>query len=402
VTATDRRPAGVRRWLALAPTCLVLTETTSPQRRQLTASPQLSAGYDAIFDARFDDVPAMLAKTCEAHPDGARVATRTPQAPPEACQLLEVVSIWWRIQLDPNNRSHDDEFRMRADAAIAAIEAWTTREPMRAEAWFYLGGAYGTRAQWRVLRGERLAAARDGKRIKDALERAVMLDPNLQDAYFGIGLYHYYADIAPTAAKVLRWLLLLPGGNRVEGLQEMLRAREGGELLRSEADYQLHLIYLWYEKQPERALDLLRSLHARHPRNPHFLQLIAEVEDVYLHDAAASLRSWQQLFEAAQGGRVAEAGMADAIARLGMARQLDRRLERDAAIARVRELLDRNPSAPFGIVARAQLLLGQVLDHRGQRSDAIAAYRAALENVPPGDPDRVAPAARAGLRSPTQ
>ena len=46
-----------------------------------------------------------------------------------------------------------------------------------------------------------LGAARDGKRIKDSLERALALDPRLQEAYFGIGLYHYYADVAPTAAK---------------------------------------------------------------------------------------------------------------------------------------------------------------------------------------------------------
>ena len=36
----------------------------------------------------------------------------------------------------------------------------------------------------------------------------------------------YYADVAPTAAKILRFLLLLPGGNREEGLAQMLRARE--------------------------------------------------------------------------------------------------------------------------------------------------------------------------------
>ena len=43
----------------------------------------------------------------------------------------------------------------------------------RAEAWFYLGAAYGARVQWRVLREQRLAAARDGKRIKESLERAL-------------------------------------------------------------------------------------------------------------------------------------------------------------------------------------------------------------------------------------
>ena len=40
-----------------------------------------------------------------------------------------------------------------------------------------------------MLRGEKLAAARDGKRIKEALEHATALEPDLEDAYFGIGLY---------------------------------------------------------------------------------------------------------------------------------------------------------------------------------------------------------------------
>ena len=404
MTAGSGRPPLTRlpRLAALAVMLPSLAHIVSAQpshSSHLTAAPALARAYDAIYDARFDDVPALLTRAC-----GAIGATRPPRnaAPRESCQLLEVVSMWWRIQLDPNNRSRDEDFGVRADASIAATEAWTMREPMRAEAWFYLGGAYGARAQWHVLRGERLAAARDGKRIKDALERALGLDPSLQDAYFGIGLYHYYADVAPAAAKFLRWLLLLPGGDRVQGLEEMLKAREGGELLRSEADYQLHLVYLWYEKQPERALELLRGLRARHPRNPHFLEQIAEIEDVYLHDTPASLRSWQSLLGAAQAGRVAEAPMADTVARLGLARLLDRQLETEAAVAHLRAVINRNAAAPVGALARAHLQLGRILDRRGQRSDAIAAYRAALDRVPFGDPDRIAAAARAGLRAPAE
>ena len=71
----------------------------------------------------------------------------------------------------------------------------------------------------------------------------------MADAYFGIGLYHYYAAVAPPAARMLRWLLLLPGGDRTGGLDEMRRARAGGLLVRDEADYQLHIIDVWYEKQ---------------------------------------------------------------------------------------------------------------------------------------------------------
>src|SRR5204863_237504 len=145
----------------------------------------------------------------------------------------------------------DRRFGELSASTIAANEAWTRREPQRAEAWFYLAGAYAPRVQWRVLRGERLGAARDGKRIKDALERALQLDPTLNDAYFGIGLYHYYAGVAPAAAKLLRWLLFLPGGDQAKGLREMLQARDKGELLRGEADFQLHVVYLWYEHKTE-------------------------------------------------------------------------------------------------------------------------------------------------------
>ena len=359
------------------------------QTSGLTAGPQLARVYDAILDARFDQVPGLLTQTCGPN-----------LAPPEACQLLDVVSLWWQIQLDPKNRVHDGRFQTRSDAVIAAIEAWTEREPTRAEAWFYLGGAYGARAQWRVLREERLAAARDGKRIKNSLEQALALDSSIRDAYFGIGLYHYYADVAPAALRMLRWLLLLPGGNRVQGLEEMLRARKDGQLLQSEADFQLHLIYLWYEKQPQRALQLLRDLRERHPRNPLFPQLIASVQDVYLHDLQAARETWQALLDAARGGRVAEPEMSEAAARLGLAGLLDRLSESESALPHVRAIVETKPSAPLGIVAHAQLQLGRTLDHLGRRDEALIAYRAALASIPPGDPDRIASAARAGLRAP--
>ncbi len=378
---------------------LLLTGSTSAQSTGLTAGPQLARVYDAIFDARFDQVPALLTQACgPLGADSSAEARSAKAAPPETCQLLEVVSLLWQIQLDPKNRAHDEEFRTKSDAAIAVLEAWTEREPRRGEAWFYLGGAYGARAQWRVLREERLAAARDGKRIKVALEQALALDPSLNDAYFGIGLYHYYADVAPAAFRMLRWVLLLPGGDRLEGMREMLRARSSGQLLQSEADYQLHLIYLWYEKQPQRALQLLRGLQDRHPKNPLFGQLVAEIQDVYVHDLQASSETWKALLDSAHARRVAEPAMTEAGARFGLAGVLDRLSESDTAMQHLRAIIEMKPAAPYGIYARAQLKLGQMLDRLGRREEALRAYRAALDSVPPDDPDGVVRAARAGMR----
>jgi tetratricopeptide (TPR) repeat protein len=375
---------------------LILAAPASAQSGGLTGAAQIARVYDAILDARFEEVPDLLQQTC------GPVDGRTPltgRTHPSVCQLLETVSLWWQIQLDPADRSRDSVFETKADEVIDAIDAWTRLEPQRAEAWFYLGGAYGARGQWRVLRGQVLAAARDGKRIKDALERSLTLDPGLTDAYFGIGLYHYYADVAPAAAKMLRFLLFLPGGDKTRGLREMQQARDGGQLLRSEADYQLHVLYLWYERQPLQARNLIAELRRRHPRNPHFAQVIAEINDTYLHDDTASLRAWQDMLAAAQAGRLALASMAETRARIGIATQLDRLQEPDLALEQLRVVLRAAPPSPFGSLAQASLLSGRILDSIGSRAEALDAYRRAISAAGPRDPLGIATEARRGLRN---
>lgn len=365
---------------------LVATAALAQPARGLTAVPALVRVYDAILDGRFETVPTLLDQACG-------------PAPREACQVLDAVEVWWRIQLDPLNRTHDAAFQSKVETAIAATTAWTEREPQRAEAWFYLGGAYGARVQWRVLRGQRLAAARDGQRIKNALEKALALDPALGDAYFGLGLYHYYADVAPRTLKILRWLLLLPGGNRTQGMEEMLRARHTGQLLRSEIEYQLYVIDISYEKQPLRALELLDGLRARYPHNPHFVQAFAEVQDFFIDDTAGSLRTWESLLEAADRQEVVRPEMAETSARLGIASQLDQLSRGEAALEYLHTVIAMQPAAPFGAIPRAHLQLGETLEHLGRRAEATAAYRAAIAAAGRNDPLRIATRARSALRA---
>src|SRR3954469_332500 len=90
----------------------------------------LARAYDFILESRFDQVDAELRRACG-------------PAPPEACNVLEATAIWWRIQLDPENHGLDAAFSASVERAIRTAEAWTDRAPQDAEAWFYLGGAYG-------------------------------------------------------------------------------------------------------------------------------------------------------------------------------------------------------------------------------------------------------------------
>jgi len=256
----------------------------------------LGRAYDAILSADFDLVSAQLASACE--------------DVPVWCDVVDAVALWWRIALDPDTRLHDALFLRTVERAIRAAEQWTKDEPARAEAWFALGAASGARAQWRVERKQRLAAARDGKRIKTVLERALDLDPHLHDARFGIGLYRYYAAVAPAALRLFRWFLLLPGGNREEGLQQMIDSYERGGVFRDEAAYQLHRIYLWYEDRPADALTLIRELQQRHSRNPLFALIDATILDAYFQDAEASTRVLRTLIARAESGDVNEPALA--------------------------------------------------------------------------------------------
>ena len=335
-------PRAVIKVCAVAISAALLIAATAPAE-PLTEAPRLSAVYDSILDARFDRADGQLKQAC-------------PPAPVEACQSLRVESLWWQILINPESRADDKRFQDLALQAIAANDAWTRREPRRAEAWFYLAGSHAPLVQWRVLRGERLAAAREGAAIKAALEHALELDPALNDAYFGIGVYHYYADIAPAAAKVLRWLLFLPGGDRVKGLQEMLQARDRGELLRGEADYQLQLIYLWYEHNTDLALTMLDKLDARYPNNPLFRQSIADARETYLRDHQGSAAAWRQLLARATAGTVYDAQTTVVRARLGLASTLITMNQLDAANEQLTIVIGQHPIAPIGAKTRAEQL----------------------------------------------
>jgi tetratricopeptide (TPR) repeat protein len=376
--------------LALAAAAVAL-QLTAPLRaaphRGLTQAPLLARAFDLIHDADFAGAETALKEACG-------------PAPAQACAVIGAAGQWWRIYLDLDDRSLDTAFLLRLSEAIAGGERWVAREPERAEAWLYLGAAYGVRVQYNGQRSQFLAAARDGKRIKNALERALGLDPDLQDANAGLGLYQYYADIAPAVLKVLRWFLGLPGGDRAEGLSQMHRAREHGVLMKAEAAYQLHLVDIWYENKPDEALALLDGLRAQYPHNPMYVLNAAQVHEVYRSDLPAALAAYRALVEGAQSGALREAVLAETWGHLGAAAQLAAMAEPDRAMDELRAVIDGRPARPYGAVALAQLEMGRALDRLGQHPQAIAAFRAAIAAAPPGDPREVRRAARQALAHP--
>ncbi len=210
------------------------------------------ATYELILQATFAEADAALTRACPP-----RTAPR--RARPLHGGLAVVADSDGPRQPRASMRGCN---RCRAPPS-RPTSRWTEREPRRAEAWFFHAGAYAPLTQWRVLRGERVAAARDGLRIKNALERAVVARPVaarrlLRHRSLPL-LRRRRAGRIEDAA-----LAAAPAGrqSRTGPARDAPCAQSRRDCSRGEADYQLHWLYLWYEHDLTARCDLLRGLDA--------------------------------------------------------------------------------------------------------------------------------------------
>jgi tetratricopeptide (TPR) repeat protein len=178
------------------------------------------------------------------------------------------------------------------DALIELADRRYGRSGRDADAHRTLSAAYLLRAEYRYEHKGMWGAARDAAKAKDYAERYVTQHPEHGDAYLPLGLYNYFVDIAPAFAKVMRFLLFLPAGDRAAGLQQIERAAAQGDLMAPFAQQTLVDIYSFFEGRPADAVRLAERLRERFPENDSFAMTAGGVfagpalED---HDRAADV-----------------------------------------------------------------------------------------------------------------
>jgi tetratricopeptide (TPR) repeat protein len=207
--------------------------------------------------------------------------------------LLEADANWWKIYLNEANlidpdvfealseaaTPYDADFRRLDELAIRKAETRLRAHQDEARSYFYEGLGYGLRARLEALRDHALGTARAGRKLRNLSLAALKLDPNLNDAWFGVGLYNYFVDTLPTYVKMLRFLILLPGGDRLVGLRQIQQAMERGHLVTSEARFHLAKNYSRsLDRQYARSLELLRQMEQQYPHNPLWKLLAGSVE----------------------------------------------------------------------------------------------------------------------------
>ncbi len=256
----------------------------SPAARPAGENPhfaQARAGIDRMMDGDFENAAASFRQ----------IQKDDPESP--LGYLLEADVNWWKIYLTEGNLIDPDVFEALSEAATpydADFERLTNLAIQKAEAHlhahqeealnnFYEGLAYALRARLDALRDRALATARSGKKMRNFSMTALKLDPNLIDANFGLGVYNYFVDTLPGYVKMLRFLILLPGGDRETGLRQIQQAMENGRIVNAEARFHLAKNYSRSsERQFEKSLELLRQMQREYPRNPLWKLLVGSLQ----------------------------------------------------------------------------------------------------------------------------
>jgi hypothetical protein len=218
--------------------------------------------------------------------------------------LIEADVLWWNIYCKWSERKYntidawshtrpadadDDSEIVLADKVAHLAEAGIAKSDT-AEMELYAGLGYASRARLLGLRYEKMPVARAGVEARKHLLRCLEIDPNMADAYLGLGLYNYYVDTLSGMAKILRFFMGIPGGDKRVGLRQLEIASTKGELTRVEARFNMARSLRNYDFDYARAEQAAAPLIAEHPGNCIFLLLAGDIEQKLGHAEEAAAR----------------------------------------------------------------------------------------------------------------
>ena len=267
-------------WLAIS--CGSVQFVRGAEKAETAANEKTAVqGMNRLMDGDFDSALKIFRQIQKSNPE-------SPLG-----YLLEADTNWWKIYLTEANlidpdvfealseapTPYDVDFKRLDELAIQKAETHIQAHQDEARNCFYEGLAYGVRARLEALRDHALATARAGKKLRNLSLTALKLDSGLEDAWFGVGLYNYFVDTLPTYVKMLRFLILLPGGDRFAGLRQIQQAMEKGHLVNSEAKFHLAKDYSRpITRQYARSLELLGQMEQQYPHNPLWKLLAGSLE----------------------------------------------------------------------------------------------------------------------------
>ncbi|MEA3307796.1 MAG: hypothetical protein U9Q34_08435 [Elusimicrobiota bacterium] len=229
----------------------------------------------------FDDIYAIKVEEADKAVD--EIIAKYPNHP--FGHFGKAMTAWARFeyQQERSNTKLDDEYVKLTDKVAEIGKAWLKKHPKDENAYMCLGGIYGLRARLAVTQHRWIKAYFDGKKAVRSMRKAIKINPELYDAYLGVGLYEYYAGTLPGVIGILSKIFFI-SGNAQKGLDYLTLCSEKGYFNRTAAKLVLIEIYTQYKgkySKPKLSVKWSEELMAEYPMHPlmHFVLIASLYED---------------------------------------------------------------------------------------------------------------------------
>ncbi|MBL8234615.1 MAG: tetratricopeptide repeat protein [Bryobacterales bacterium] len=366
-------------------------------RVSLSAADIETKGFDHFYNLEFDDAVAAFAQATQRQPGNPLYHNHLAQAVLYR-EMLRSGALESELVTGNNpflRRSKlkvSEEDQQRFETSIAkslelADRALATN-PNDSEALYAQGVAYGLRGNYNFLvRKSWTDALKDATAARKAHDRLTKLKPDMADARLVEGVHDYVVGSLPWTYKMVGFLVGFRG-DKDGGIRTLEMVAQKGVKNRNDAKILLGVVYR-RERQPAKAVALIRDLLKEYPRNYllrlELVQMYADLGDK--EKALVELRNIEALKRSGSPGFVALPFEKINYARGNL---LFWYRDYDWGIEELRKAAAKAKDLDLNTGSMAWLRLGQCLDMKQQRTPALESYRAAIALAPDSDAARQA------------
>ncbi|MFN0117122.1 MAG: tetratricopeptide repeat protein [Elusimicrobiota bacterium] len=277
---------------------------------------------------------------------------------------------WWRLSVFvlENDEKESKTFLETANKCVELSKKIIKEGDQTGEAHLTLGSVYGLLGRWEATNRNWFTAYLRGKAARKNLSRAIEINPQMVDAYMGLGIFDYYVATLP---KVLRILTFLKSENPQVGLNELKIASEKGVYTRIAARFFLAGILSGMEKKPQEALHVLQDLRTEFPMSP-FVQIVILTTLYNTTDIGAFQKEAQGFLDKIESKNISSFFKCHAHFFKGMSYFKQKKWS-DAEGEFKQAIVNGNEYIPF--YTWSHLYQGYSLDAQGKRAEALVLYK---------------------------
>ena len=352
---------------------VALMAAAAPSWAEIKLPPQIMAyateGINGVYSLDYPTAQKNIQQVFEAAPDH-------PFA-----HFGNAMIAWSRYEYE--FETSDDKqrkvFEKILDDSIDGIQRWKKKNPNDPNAYMGIGALYGLRALFSMRNRSWVTAYFSGRKAIKNLEHSLKLDPTYYDAYFGLGIYQYFAGTLPSVIKVLAKIVAIKG-NPEEGVKQLNLAREKATFTGDSA--KLILIEVQNTRgskfyNPQKSLEFIRQLRAKYPNNPlmRYVEVICLYETKQYDEVTAQANEFLSLIGTDPFYK--DIYIARAYTALGTAQMAQGNFqEAKTLFERGRAAVAHQAPSRWGVWN--ELRLGQVYDILGMREKARQQYQYVL------------------------